>query len=63
MKENPILINVDNIEDDNDIYDICTDYAYELMGGSEFYDFRVCEKVNIYHSPEDIFLERTEIHF
>jgi len=24
------------------------------MGGSEWYDFRVCEKVTVTYSPEDI---------
>jgi len=31
--------------------------GYELMGGSEYYDFRVCESVEIVYSPEDILLE------
>lgn len=43
------------------IFDCFQDLAYELMGGSEYYDFRVCESCDVTYSPEDIFLE--EIKF
>ena len=31
--------------------------AYELMGRSEYYDYRVCESVTITYSLEDVYLE------
>lgn len=33
-----------------------SDYNYALMGGSEYYLSRVCEKVTVYYSDEDIYL-------
>ena len=33
------------------------DCKYELMGGSEYYDFRVCESVQVTYLPEDVFAE------
>jgi hypothetical protein len=29
----------------------------KLMGGSEYYDFRVCESVQVTYLPEDVFAE------
>jgi len=34
---------------------IC-DLSYELMGGSEWYEFRVIEKFSLTHSEEDVYL-------
>jgi len=56
MKDNPELTKNHNCEDDEDLWDLCCDYSYELMDGSDFYDFRVCEKVEIYYVPDDIFV-------
>lgn len=35
-------------------------YKYDLMGGSEYYYSRVCEKVTISYSPTDIYLDIVE---
>ncbi len=48
------------IEDNPELnltYDIIQELAWELMGSSEFYDFRVCERVRVTYSPDDIYLE------
>lgn len=37
------------------------DVSYGLMGGSECYDFRICESVKVTYSPEDIYLEVIEL--
>jgi hypothetical protein len=50
----------EDLEEDN-LVDYFQDLAYELMGSSEDYDFRVCESVEITYSPEDIYLK--EIKF
>jgi hypothetical protein len=42
-------------------YDNVKKLAWELMGSSEYYDFRVCESVQVVYSPEDIYLE--EVNF
>jgi hypothetical protein len=36
------------------------DLSYDLMGSSEYYDYRVCESVSVTYSPEDIYLEKIE---
>ena len=46
-----------DVEDEDEIFDYFSNLAYELMGGSEHYDFRVCESVEVTYSPEDIYLE------
>lgn len=38
-------------------YDWASDWAWELMRGSEYYDFRVCESCIILYSPEDIYVK------
>jgi len=43
--------------DNNNIIDAFQHLAYELMGGSEWYTFRVCESCNIEYTAEDIFVE------
>lgn len=42
---------------ENEIFEYFTDWAYELMSGSEYYDFRVCESCVVTYSPIDIFVE------
>ena len=71
FKENPILINAEQhrelieIEDEDEeedfLVDICSDWAYQLLGNSEFYYCRVAESVSVTYSDRDIFLE--EIKF
>jgi hypothetical protein len=64
MKEHSILTegekDFDEDEDDDYFY-LCTEYADDLMGCSECYDFRVCESVKIFHNPENVYSE--EIKF
>jgi hypothetical protein len=36
------------------------DLSYDLMGSSEYYDYRVCESVSVTYSPKDIYLEKIE---
>jgi len=48
-------------EDDDFIIDHILHLAHELMGGSEYYDCRVCQSVIVTYSPEDVYLE--EIKF
>ena len=54
-------IREDTPENYLDDEDFCMDsiqgLAYELMGASEYYEFRVCEKVVITYYPEDIIVE------
>lgn len=52
IKNNPEL----NLTEDE-----ISDLSYDLMGSSEYYDFRVCESVSVTYSPGDIYLE--EIKF
>jgi len=46
--------------DEDDIMDYFYNIGYELMGGSEYYDFRVCESCIVIFSEEDIYLEQIE---
>ncbi len=55
----------DIIEDyieDNPEMNLTQDYiehlANKLMGYSDFYDYRVCEQVNVYFLAEDVFAEK-----
>ena len=45
------------LDDEDFCMDSIQDLAYELMGASEYYEFRVCEKVVITYYPEDIIVE------
>lgn len=47
-------------EDEDTIFDWIRDEAYNLMGASAFYDFRVCESCSCTYSPEDIEVEVIE---
>jgi hypothetical protein len=60
MKKNPILSNNKKLSDEK-LIETCMNYNYNLMGGSEYYYSRVCEKVSITYAPEDVILE--EIKF
>jgi hypothetical protein len=50
-----------NYIDNNPFMTLTEDYinnlAYELMGGSEYYDYRVFESCVITYSPEDVYVE------
>lgn len=56
-------IDVEDEESDDieELYDYFQDISWKLMGGSEDYDFRVCESVIVTHSHEDITVEVIEI--
>tara|TARA_E500000081_G_C6064130_1_gene319745 strand:- start:163 stop:693 length:531 start_codon:yes stop_codon:yes gene_type:complete len=41
----------------NGWYDLVMNYNYELLGGSEYYVSRIAEKVSIFYSDKDIYLE------
>lgn len=44
--------------DDDEIYNyMADDIAVELLGWSEFYYFRVCERAKVYHVKEDVKFE------
>lgn len=55
------IFDAGEYDSDDLIFDYFRDFAHNLMGGSEYFDFRVCESVVVTHSPEDIYLE--EINF
>lgn len=57
MKNHPELLKDKTIVSDEDLYEICMDYAFELMGSSEFYVTRVCQSVEVTYSPLDIEVE------
>lgn len=61
MKSHPELYpNKENPSDeksDEKLVQICMDYNYELMGGSEYYYSRVFESATLTYSPEDVYLE------
>lgn len=69
LAKNPILLEKQNIEFEvfslemglDEIQDIFMEYAYDLLGHSEYYSCRVMEKCTVTYSPEDIYLE--EIKF
>lgn len=69
LAKNPILLKMLNIEFEvfsleielREIQDIFMEYAYDLLGYSEYYLCRVMEKCTVTYSPEDIYLE--EINF
>jgi len=68
MKEHPILLekykddlDILDYENDDKLVEICREYNYDLMGGSEWYFSRVCESCTVTYSAEDVFLE--EINF
>ena len=61
FKEHPELYLDKPITDDEDLINLCRVYACTLLGGGEYYEYRVCESCTCYYSPEDIYLE--EIKF
>jgi hypothetical protein len=58
MRQNPILTKGELNLEDEDLWNICIDISYELLGGSDFYDFRVCGSVTILYSPQPVRLEK-----
>jgi mevalonate kinase len=66
LNENPGLIDGLDVEDIDEtsldsLVDICMRYNNQLMGGSEYYYSRVCERVDVTYSDKDIFSE--EVNF
>jgi hypothetical protein len=60
VKNNPDLFpELEGSEEE--IIDYIQELSRELMGNSEYYDYRVCASVLVTYSPEDIYLE--EIKF
>lgn len=57
VEENPEMFSelIDMKEDS--IIEYFNDIGYELMGGSEYYNFRVCESCSVTYSPEDVYLQ------
>jgi hypothetical protein len=43
--------------DEDDLYDMVTELSYDCVGASEFYLCRVCEKVEVLFTPEDLEVE------
>jgi len=65
LEENPGLIDGLDVEDIDEtsldrLADICMKYNNSLMGGSECYYSRVCEKVEVTYSDKDVFLEEVK---
>jgi hypothetical protein len=69
FKQNPILLNEKQCSElkeiDEEEYDIddfyanlCAEWIYKLLGGSEYYFCRVAESTTVTYSPEDIYVER-----
>jgi hypothetical protein len=63
IKNNPILLEgytESNVSDCNEslLLEVFYDYHYDLFGSSEHYSSRVCEKVTVTYSPEDIYVEQ-----
>jgi hypothetical protein len=53
------LIEIEDKEEEQDFYvDICAEWMYELLGGSEDYYCRVAEKTTVTYSEVDIFVEQ-----
>lgn len=76
LEENSELKNIINLKDEGDIeeaiedlddsildelVDTCMHYNSQLMGGSECYYSRVCEKVDVTYSDIDVFSQ--EVNF
>lgn len=58
IQENRNLFPVELQEKNpSEIFDYFYELAGYLMGYSEYYDFRVCEKVTVTYSPEDILVD------
>jgi len=51
------ICQVENVEDDEEVYERCMEMNWELMGGSDFYISRVCEKVELTYSPVDVYVD------
>lgn len=60
MKANPILFDNKDGLSDQKLIDICMEHNDNLMGGSEYYYSRVCEKCTVTYSSEDVFNDKIE---
>ncbi len=58
MKKFKHLEYVKDAETDDDYFDAWAEYNLELLGSSEWYLSRVCEKAEILYAPEDIYIEK-----
>jgi hypothetical protein len=53
------LIEIEDEDEEEDFYsDICSNWAYELLGNSEYYYCRVAEKTTVTYSETDIFVNQ-----
>lgn len=52
--------DLEEITDEEEIFDYFLQEAYDLMGGSEYYDFRVCQSCTVTYSDKDIYLEEVK---
>jgi hypothetical protein len=59
MKERPALC--DGSTDDDELFDKCMKYNYQLMGSSEDFDSRISESCVVTYSDKDI--EVVEVNF
>ena len=62
VKENPIVIErflKDEKPSDEKIIKSFQILSWKLLGGSEYYTFRVCDSCSIEYAAEDIFVEET----
>ena len=57
-EENLILLDNISCDDEDDYIDIFNDWAYDLLGCSEFYLYRVCDSYEISYTPEDVYVEK-----
>jgi len=56
VKDNPNLFS--GFHPETNFIDLIYNLGHELMGGSNDYDFRVCESCVVTYSPEDIYVEQ-----
>lgn len=61
LKRNPILLGDDigTVEEEH-LVDFFSELTWDLLGGSEWYMFRVMESCIITYSNEDVFLEEVK---
>lgn len=53
--------NKDLFENIENKHDYLIQLSWDLMGSSEYYDFRAIDSIEITYSPEDIYLEKIEL--
>lgn len=61
IESNPYWKELYKDSSDEDIYEKFSELAYDLVGGSDFYKFRVCESCKLYEVKEDVYLETIEV--